>query len=156
MDNLINSHQDVAHLHYQGIIEHWLGSDAEVADLFNHLCQEVVFDINDSYLFHLSENVNRYYDHKWNAWCASLRHNYFSNPWAIISLVAAAFLLLITFTQPMEYMAITGQAESSISKLASSLSLSLVEFQLQSLYETQILPFLSGGGLSLQHFHNKS
>jgi len=37
----------------------------------------------------------------------------------------------------MEYMAITSQAESSISKL----SLSLVEFQLQSLYETQILPF---------------
>ena len=99
MDNLINSHQDVGHLHYHGIIEHWLGSDAEVADLFNRLCQEVVFDINDSYLSPLSEDVNRYYDHKWNAWCASLRHNYFSNPWAIISLVAAVFLLLLTFTQ---------------------------------------------------------
>ncbi|XP_050291811.1 UPF0481 protein At3g47200-like [Quercus robur] len=99
MDNLINSHQDVAHLHYHGIIEHWLGSDAEVADLFNRLCQEVVFDINDSYLCHLSEDVNRYYDQKWNTWCASLRHNYFSNPWAIISLVAAVFLLLLTFTQ---------------------------------------------------------
>ncbi|XP_065629670.1 LOW QUALITY PROTEIN: UPF0481 protein At3g47200 [Quercus suber] len=37
MDNLINSHQDVAHLHYCGIIKHWLGSDSEVADLFNHL-----------------------------------------------------------------------------------------------------------------------
>ncbi|KAK7832488.1 upf0481 protein [Quercus suber] len=92
MDNLINSDQDVGHLHYHGIIEHWLGSDAEVADLFNRLCQEVVFDINDSYLSHLTEDVNRYYDHKWNAWCASLRHNYFSNPWAIISLVAAELL----------------------------------------------------------------
>ena len=35
MDNLINSPQDVAYLHYCGIIEHWLGSDAEVVDLFN-------------------------------------------------------------------------------------------------------------------------
>lgn len=99
MDNLINSHQDVGYLHYCGIIEHWLGSDDEVADLFNRLCQEVVFDINDSYLSPLSEDVNRYYDHRWNAWRASLKHNYFGNPWAIISLIAAVVLLLLTFAQ---------------------------------------------------------
>ncbi|XP_061340758.1 UPF0481 protein At3g47200 isoform X2 [Gastrolobium bilobum] len=99
MDNLINSPSDVGYLHYRGIIEHWLGSDAEVADLFNRLCQEVVFDINNSYLSPLSEAVNRYYNHRWNTWCASLRHNYFSNPWAIISLVAAVVLLLLTFAQ---------------------------------------------------------
>lgn len=99
MDNLINSPEDVGYLHYRGIIEHWLGSDAEVADLFNRLCQEVVFDINNSYLSLLSEEVNRYYNHRWNTWCASLRHNYFSNPWAIISLVAAVVLLLLTLAQ---------------------------------------------------------
>jgi hypothetical protein len=99
MDNLINSHQDVAYLHYCGIIEHWLGSDAEVADLFNHLCQEVVFDRSTSYLSSLSSNVNGYYYKKWNAWRASLKHNYFSNPWAFISLVAAFILLLLTFLQ---------------------------------------------------------
>ncbi|OIV92863.1 hypothetical protein TanjilG_00997 [Lupinus angustifolius] len=99
MDNLINSPADVGYLHYNGIIEHWLGSDAEVADLFNKLCQEVVFDINDSYLSPLSEAVNLYYNHRWNTWCASLRHNYFSNPWAIISFVAAVVLLLLTFAQ---------------------------------------------------------
>ncbi|KAK7852467.1 upf0481 protein [Quercus suber] len=87
MDNLINSHQDVAHLHYCGIIKHWLGSDSEV------------FEINESYLSHLSGDVNRYYENKWNAWRASLRHTYFSNPWAIISLAAAVFLLLLTFAQ---------------------------------------------------------
>lgn len=99
MDNLINSPEDVGYLHYCGIIEHWLGSDAEVADLFNRLCEEVVFDINDSYLSRLSEDVNQYYNHKWNAWRASLRHKYFNNPWAIISLVAAVVLLLLTFAQ---------------------------------------------------------
>ncbi|KAF8406280.1 hypothetical protein HHK36_008365 [Tetracentron sinense] len=99
MDNLINSPEDVGYLHYCGIIEHWLGSDSEVADLFNRLCQEVVFDINDSYLSRLSEQVNRYYNHKWNAWRASLKHNYFNNPWAIISFVAAVVLLLLTSAQ---------------------------------------------------------
>ncbi|XP_077225460.1 UPF0481 protein At3g47200-like isoform X2 [Tasmannia lanceolata] len=99
MDNLINSSEDVGYLHYCGIIEHWLGSDDEVADLFNRLCQEVVFDINDSYLSKLSEEVNRYYNHRWNAWRASLKHNYFGNPWAIISLIAAIFLIALTLTQ---------------------------------------------------------
>ncbi|KAF6151544.1 hypothetical protein GIB67_016356 [Kingdonia uniflora] len=99
MDNLINSPEDVGHLHYHGIVEHWLGSDTEVADLFNGLCQEVVFDINDSYLSRLSEQVNRYYNHRWNAWRATLMHNYFNNPWAILSFFAAVMLLLLTLAQ---------------------------------------------------------
>ncbi|XP_057449556.1 UPF0481 protein At3g47200 [Lotus japonicus] len=99
MDNLINSPEDVGYLHYHGIIEHWLGSDEEVADLFNRLCQEVVFDINNSYLSTMSDAVNRYYNHRWNKWYASLRHNYFSNPWAIISFIAAVVLLLLTLAQ---------------------------------------------------------
>ncbi|XP_071708286.1 UPF0481 protein At3g47200-like [Rutidosis leptorrhynchoides] len=99
MDNLINSQEDVGYLHYCGIIEHWLGSDADVADLFNRLCQEVVFDINNSYLSKLSEKVNRFYNHRWNSWRASLMHNYFSNPWAIISFFAAVVLLLLTSAQ---------------------------------------------------------
>ncbi|CAN6240068.1 unnamed protein product [Urochloa humidicola] len=99
MDNLINSAEDVKYLHDRGIIEHWLGSDAEVAELFNRLCDEVVFDINDSYLSGLSDQVNRYYEYKWSTWVASLQHNYFSNPWAIVSVVAAVFLLLLTTMQ---------------------------------------------------------
>ena len=99
MDNLINSPEDVGYLHSHGIMEHWLGSDSEVADLFNRLCEEVVFDINDSYLSSLSEKVNRYYNHRWNTWGASLKHNYFSSPWTIISFVAAVILLVLTFVQ---------------------------------------------------------
>uniref|UniRef100_A0ACD5UTD4 Uncharacterized protein n=1 Tax=Avena sativa TaxID=4498 RepID=A0ACD5UTD4_AVESA len=99
MDNLINSADDVKYLHDRGIIEHWLGSDGEVAELFNRLCLEVVFDINDSYLSGLSDQVNRYYDYKWSTWVASLQHNYFTNPWAIVSVVAGVFLLLLTMMQ---------------------------------------------------------
>ncbi|VYS59940.1 unnamed protein product [Arabidopsis thaliana] len=58
MDNLMKSNEDVSYLHYHGIIEHWLGSDSEVADLFNQLCQEVVFDPKNSHLSRVSADVN--------------------------------------------------------------------------------------------------
>ncbi|KAF8026784.1 hypothetical protein BT93_F3304 [Corymbia citriodora subsp. variegata] len=99
MDHLIDSPEDVRHLHQRGIIEHWLGSDAEVADLFNRLCKEVVFDLNDSYLSELTKRVNEYSSRKCNRWRASLKHNYFSNPWSIISFIAALVLLALTFLQ---------------------------------------------------------
>ncbi|XP_008779791.2 UPF0481 protein At3g47200-like [Phoenix dactylifera] len=99
MDNLIDSEEDVRYLHYRGIIEHWLGNDDEVADMFNKLCQEVVFDMNDGYLSGLSGQVNRYYNHRWNSWRASLKHKYFNNPWAIISFIAAVVLLVLTLAQ---------------------------------------------------------
>ncbi|TXG59379.1 hypothetical protein EZV62_013952 [Acer yangbiense] len=99
MDNLINSPEDVSYLHYRHIIKHWLGSDTEVAELFNCLCQEVAFTNNNSYLSQLSKEINQYCDRKWNARCASLRHNYFNSPWAIISFVAAVVLLLLTSAQ---------------------------------------------------------
>ncbi|CAN6976734.1 unnamed protein product [Brassica rapa subsp. trilocularis] len=99
MDNLINSAEDVSYLHHCGIIEHWLGSDFEVADLFNRLCKEVVFDPRDSYLSKLSGEVNRYYCRKWNSLKATLRHKYFNNPWAYFSFFAALVLLILTLLQ---------------------------------------------------------
>ncbi|KAF6151546.1 hypothetical protein GIB67_016358 [Kingdonia uniflora] len=99
MDNLIISPEDVGHLHYCGIIEYWLGSNNEVPVLFDRLCQEVVFDINNSYPSHLLAEVNLYYNQRWNAWRTTLMRNYFNNPWTIISFFAAVLLLLLTFTQ---------------------------------------------------------
>lgn len=81
MDNMINSPEDVRYLHYCGIIVNWLGSDAEVANLLNCLCHEVVFDVHDAGpLSTLLKQVNEYCDHKRNAWIATLKHSYFNNP----------------------------------------------------------------------------
>lgn len=99
MDNLIDSPQDVSYLHYCGIIEHWLGSDLEVADLFNRLCQEVAFDPQNSYLSQLSNKVDRNYSRKWNVMKAVLKHKYFNNPWAYFSFFAALVLLVLTLFQ---------------------------------------------------------
>ncbi|KAL0890422.1 hypothetical protein Bca101_014405 [Brassica carinata] len=99
MDNLIDSAEDVRYLHYCGIIEHWLGTDSEVADLFNRLCQEVAFDLQDSYLSELSNKVDHNYNRKWNVMKATLKHKYFNNPWAYFSFFAAVVLLLLTLFQ---------------------------------------------------------
>ncbi|KAK2633055.1 hypothetical protein EUGRSUZ_L00666 [Eucalyptus grandis] len=101
MDHLINSAEDVGHLHDCGIMEHWLGSDAEVADLFNQLGKEVVFVDDGSYLSKLSKDVNAYSGNKWNSWIAILELKYFNNPWSIISLVAAFILLVLTLAQTL-------------------------------------------------------
>ncbi|KAL3722069.1 hypothetical protein ACJRO7_034426 [Eucalyptus globulus] len=110
MDDLIDSPEDVKFLRKRGIINHRLGSDAEVADLFNRLCLDVDFSIEDSYLSPLTKMVETYetrrssscgayLEYKWNAWIAILNHNYFNNPWSIISVIAAFVLLVLTFTQ---------------------------------------------------------
>ncbi|KAL7603709.1 hypothetical protein Lser_V15G20086 [Lactuca serriola] len=99
MNNLIDSGEDVGFLHYKGIIEHWLGNDDDVADLFNGLCQEVVADLNNSYLSGLTDEINKCRDKRWNTWRADFRHKYFRNPWALISVIAAVVLLLITVLQ---------------------------------------------------------
>ncbi|PWA84032.1 hypothetical protein CTI12_AA134830 [Artemisia annua] len=99
MNNLIDSAEDVAYLHYKGIIEHWLGNHDDVADLFNGLCQEVVADLNDSYLSGLTDDINKCRDKRWSNWKADFRHKYFRNPWALISVIAGVVLLLITVLQ---------------------------------------------------------
>ena len=99
MDNLIDSAEDIRYLHYYDIIEHWLGNDSEVADVFNRLCQEVAFDLENTYLSELSNKVDRYYNRKWNVLKATLKHKYFSNPWAYFSFFAAVILLLLTLFQ---------------------------------------------------------
>ncbi|XP_039157597.1 UPF0481 protein At3g47200 isoform X2 [Eucalyptus grandis] len=116
MHNLINSSEDVRYLCKHGIIEHCLGSDAEVADLFNLLCQEMALDSKDSNLHNVSIMVNDYrkWKHfslrtswrasmaqKWNAWRAILENKYFDNPWSIISFMAAVILLMLTFLQAL-------------------------------------------------------
>ncbi|GAB2282599.1 hypothetical protein Dimus_017137 [Dionaea muscipula] len=68
MDNLINSGEDVSHLHSCGIIENCLGNDAEVADLFNGLCREVAFDIKSNHMSQVHSEVNTCFKHRRNAW----------------------------------------------------------------------------------------
>ncbi|KAI7986861.1 UPF0481 protein [Camellia lanceoleosa] len=99
MDELINSPKDVEHLYEKRIIVHQLGSEEDVATLFNNLRKEIVFDTSDYYLLDVSQKLNKHYQQKWRTWKAIFRHEYLKDPWKIISLVAASFLILLTMAQ---------------------------------------------------------
>ncbi|GKV38049.1 hypothetical protein SLEP1_g46000 [Rubroshorea leprosula] len=97
MDCLINSGKDVELLCHCGIIENWLGNDEAVATMFNRITDNVGVSIK--FYAQICNDVNEHYNALWNKRIASLRHNYFNTPWAFISFLAAAFLLLLTLLQ---------------------------------------------------------
>ncbi|XP_058084097.1 UPF0481 protein At3g47200-like [Magnolia sinica] len=99
MDFLVNTSKDVALLHRNGIIDNLLGSDDEVAHLFNRLCIGIFHNFEGSYLSDVKDRVQKHCENKRNMWRASLMRDYFSNPWTIISLIAAFILLGLTITQ---------------------------------------------------------
>ncbi|XP_058071969.1 UPF0481 protein At3g47200-like [Magnolia sinica] len=99
MNCLINSARDVGILRRSGIVENWLGSDEDVAHLFKMLGREVAISTDGFYLSDVFKDVNLYCRTDWNAWKASLKRDYFNNPWAIISFAAAIILLGLTFIQ---------------------------------------------------------
>lgn len=96
MNNLIDVDEDVALLSSKNILANALGDDQSAAELFGSLGKGAAMDL-ESHITEVHHQVNLHCRRPWNEWCASLKHNYFHNPWAIISLVAAilGFAILI-------------------------------------------------------------
>ncbi|XP_051116378.1 UPF0481 protein At3g47200-like [Andrographis paniculata] len=98
MDNIIDNARDVSLLHECGIVQNALGSDKAVANLFNALSKDVTLD-PESRLDDVHKQVSAYCQKRWNRWRANLMHTYFTNPWAILSVIAAALLFALTIVQ---------------------------------------------------------
>lgn len=110
LDSLVCSAQDVEILCKRRVINHSLESDWVVASLINKLGREMVYDeskfyfhaqvtlINEHYKAYLSSRCAQY-RRKWYGWWRKLIRDYFSNPWSIISLLAAVVLLILTCLQ---------------------------------------------------------
>ncbi|KAF8010444.1 hypothetical protein BT93_J1162 [Corymbia citriodora subsp. variegata] len=98
MDRIINDEQDVALLHTEGIIQNNLGSDEDVAKLFNSLCTDVTLPSNVR-LEAVRGSIDEYRNKSWNKSRAYLNRTYFKNPWTILSLAAAMFLFALTIIQ---------------------------------------------------------
>ncbi|KAG9441347.1 hypothetical protein H6P81_017201 [Aristolochia fimbriata] len=98
MDYLIHTTKDVEELTYKGIIDNSLGSHEDVALLFNRIGKGIILS-GDHDILNLIAEVNRYCSSKQHKWRAKLVHDYFSNPWAIFSLIGALVLLLLTCEQ---------------------------------------------------------
>ncbi|XP_040369366.1 UPF0481 protein At3g47200 [Rosa chinensis] len=98
MDKLIASSEDVVLLCDRGIIQNWLGAE-DVSQLFSTLYSDTL--VTGFCYGGLCAEVNEYYKGRWNQWLARLKHDYLSDPWKIISLVAAVILLVLTLLQTM-------------------------------------------------------
>ncbi|XP_021827652.1 UPF0481 protein At3g47200-like [Prunus avium] len=99
MDRFVNTPKDVELLVKYGIVENWLGDSNEVSTMINNLAEGVTIEANDFYFAALCEDLNKYCSSTWHNRMANLRQNYFHTPWATISLVAAAVLLVLTLIQ---------------------------------------------------------
>ncbi|KAK1322975.1 UPF0481 protein [Acorus calamus] len=98
MQFLLDTPKDVKVLQGERILRSRL-NDEEVACLFNRLCRDIIYSNSNSYLTDVFHDVNGYCDSRWHRWRAVLARDYFSNPWTVISLVAAVVLLILTFLQ---------------------------------------------------------
>lgn len=98
MDKLIDSKEDVALLSEMGIITNYIGCDADVAELFNGLCNGVVSDVEGAFP-KLIPKLNSHYKNKVKVRIAELMKEHFSSPWRALALVGAIVILLLTFMQ---------------------------------------------------------
>jgi hypothetical protein len=98
MDSIINSERDVALLRSKGLVKSGLGSDREVADLFNTISKGAVM----SPFCRLLDVQRKMSDHcrkPWNRWRATFEHTYLNNPFVFISLLAAVVVVVGTVLQ---------------------------------------------------------
>ncbi|KAJ1382133.1 hypothetical protein SESBI_44543 [Sesbania bispinosa] len=97
MDSLIDHPEDVKALRSEGILLNSLGSDEEVAKLFNMISTDLVPD-SVAYA-DVRAQIDKHYRNKWKTCVAVGYHTYFNNPWAIIAFLAAVLALVLTFVQ---------------------------------------------------------
>lgn len=97
LDSLIDHPDDVKALRSERILINSLGSDDEVAKLFNVIGSDSVPDMKK--YKHLRDEIESHYNSKCKTWVALAYHTYFNNPWAIIAFIAALLGLTLTFIQ---------------------------------------------------------
>ncbi|XP_062175663.1 UPF0481 protein At3g47200-like [Alnus glutinosa] len=96
--DLINNDQDADFLKDKGILNLYLGTE-DVASIFKRLYSDA--SVGAFFYSELYREVNAYCRRPCNRWRATLKRDYFGNPWAIISLMAAFLILFFTFSQTL-------------------------------------------------------
>ncbi|KAJ6944588.1 hypothetical protein NC652_009835 [Populus alba x Populus x berolinensis] len=96
---LVTSAKDVEILVKSEILRNSLGDNHAVSILFRNLSKENVINANHFYFSGVVEDLNKYYGKRGHNWEAFLERNSFRNPWIIISVVAAAVLVILTIIQ---------------------------------------------------------
>jgi hypothetical protein len=99
MNRLVETRKDIELLLKEGIVENRFNNTREGSDFLNKLADGAILDQDNFYFASLSEDLNAYYKTRWHKWKANLRQKYFRTPWAVVSIVAAIFLFILTIIQ---------------------------------------------------------
>ncbi|GKV41379.1 hypothetical protein SLEP1_g48922 [Rubroshorea leprosula] len=96
LDCLVDNSDDVDLMSRVGIFDNWLNPE-EAANFLSRMRNGTSTDV--FFYAQLCEDVNAYCLRWWPKWRASLIHNYFTKPWAIVSVIFAIIVLLFTIMQ---------------------------------------------------------
>ncbi|KAM4079869.1 hypothetical protein ACB094_09G147700 [Castanea mollissima] len=97
LDSLIDEPKDVIELRKAGILHNFLGSDQEVALVFNEMGTDLV--PNPVIYRDVRVQIQEYFDMKSMTWISQFLHEHFSSPWTVIAFLAAFFVLVLTVVQ---------------------------------------------------------
>lgn len=99
LNGLINTTKDVEVLVQCGIIENWLGSNEDAANFFKNIFRQTRLKGANFYFSNQCTGLNAYASTPWHRWKAILKHDYFNHPWAVISVIYAVVMLVLTVLQ---------------------------------------------------------
>jgi hypothetical protein len=110
MDSLVDNAEDVKELRLAGVFQNLLGSDEQLAKLFNDLGDDLPTKMccHESYTnavsyskkyIQIKRQIERHYKNKWKTWLAQAYNTHFNTPWAMIAFLAASLALLLTLIQ---------------------------------------------------------
>ncbi|CAA2984201.1 Hypothetical predicted protein [Olea europaea subsp. europaea] len=97
MDSLIDHADDVKELRKKRILINKLGSDEQLAQLFNEIANDLEPDPR-AYADARSK-IDIHCKNKGHIWMAEWTHKYFSSPWALLAFLGAILILALTLAQ---------------------------------------------------------
>ncbi|KAG7958821.1 hypothetical protein I3843_10G037800 [Carya illinoinensis] len=97
LDSLIDEANDVKKLRKAHVLLNLLGSDEEVAKLFNEIGTDLVPDLDEHN--HVRTQIQDYYDKKCGKWLGEFVHTHFRSPWTLLAFLGALLALALSATQ---------------------------------------------------------
>ena len=97
LDSLIDESRDVIDLRNAGILRNFLGSDKEVARVFNEIGIDLV--PNPDIYKYVKCQIQQYYDKGRMLWITQVIHDHFSSPWTVVAFIAGLFVLILSVLQ---------------------------------------------------------
>lgn len=101
MERLVNKADDVEVLRNGGIIHSHLGTDDEVASLWNGMRELLPEDIEYEPIENAVDDVITFYTSKYRRMCAEFNRRHCSKPWLVLSVISAFILLVLTVLQTL-------------------------------------------------------